>query len=169
VRVLVILFVMSVLGCTGAAEELTFPMPKGAVEPEHVTLQPGVASQDHFFLNEKFPGSSAITHYAQVFSTWQSCYWDERGWDTIPDASVTPARLIHRMVRFWVAPTNSDWVMVSLQYESPGLTDRVAPVDDRQYVVVAIRKSQDAHKDLVALDAKCDEAPNKSLERTRAR
>ena len=56
--------------------------------------------------------------------------------------------------------------MVSLQYESPGLADRMAPANDRQFVVVAIRKSQDASKDIAELDAKCDEAPNKSLEWT---
>jgi hypothetical protein len=152
-----------------AADRLTFPMPKGAIEPGHDALQPGSAEQDHFFLTEKYPGSSALTHYAQVFSKWQSCYWPQRGWETIPDASTNPARLLHRRVRFWLAPTNDEWVMVALQYSSPGLADRAQPDTDRQFVVVSIRKTRDAKADLSLVDAKCDEPPNKSLERTRER
>jgi hypothetical protein len=152
-----------------ADDPLTFPVPKGALEPGHVALQPGLAEQDHFFMNEKYPGSSALTHYAQIFSRWRPCYWPQRDWETIPDASTDPSRLLHRRVRFWVAPTNNKWVMVTLQYASPGLADRAQPVSDRQFVVVAIRKTQDAKADLTLLDAKCDEPPNKSLERTRER
>jgi hypothetical protein len=59
------------------------------------------------------------------------------------------------------------WVMVTVQYESPGLIERVAPINDRQFVVVAIRNVPDALKDIALLDVKCNEAPNKSLERTR--
>ena len=166
-RAIVLVAVTSMVGCADAPEKLAFPVPPGALEAAHVTLQAGVASQDSFFIHEKFPGSSALTHYERVFSDWRSCYWDERGWDTVPDASVTPPRLIHRRVRFWVAPTNAEWVMVSLQYESPGLAHRVAPTDERQYVVVAIRTSQDATQDLAALDVKCDEAPSPSPDGTR--
>jgi hypothetical protein len=164
------LIVISALFASSAhgADPLRFPLPKGALEPGHVALQPGLAEQDHFFLNEKYPGSSALSHYARIFSKWRACYWPQRDWETIPDASSDPARLLHRRVRFWVAPTNTEWVMVTLQYTSPGLTERALPVNDRQFVVVATRKTHDAEEDLGLLDAKCDEPPNNSLERTRA-
>jgi hypothetical protein len=167
VRALLILIASSICSASVAADRLAFPVPSGAIEPEHVTLQPGIASQDHFFLNEKYPGSSALVHYARVFSKWKPCFWPERDWERIPDASGHSPRLLHRRVRFWVAPSNSEWVMVAVQYESPGLTERAEPVNDRQFVFVAIRKVQDASKDIALLDVKCDEAPNKSLERTR--
>jgi hypothetical protein len=169
VRVLSTLIAISFVFPAGAAEPLTFAVPLGAIEPGHVTLQPGVASQDHFFLKEKYPGTSALAHYAKVFSTWQPCYWSQRGWETVADASIQPPRLIHRQVRFWVAPTNAQWVMVTMQYESPGLAERAVPVSDRQFVVVALRKAPDAHKDVALMGVKCDEAPNTSLERTRER
>jgi hypothetical protein len=169
VRTLLFLIASSFVPPVVAGEPLLFPVPSGAIEAEHVTLQPGIASQDHFFLNEKFPGSSALTHYARVFSKWRPCFWPEREWETIGDASTKPPRSLHRRVRFWVEPSNRMWVMVTVQYESPGLIERVAPVNDRQFVVVAIRNVPDALKDIALLDVKCDEAPNKSLERTRER
>ena len=166
-RTLLIAFSTLCVSSAHASDPLRFPVPTGALEPEHVALQPGLAEQDHFFLNEKYPGSSALTHYARIFSKWRPCYWPQRDWETVPDASSDPARLLHRRVRFWAAPTNTEWVMVTLQYTSPGLANRALPANDRQFVVVATRVTQDAKADLALLDAKCDEPPNKSLERTR--
>jgi hypothetical protein len=160
-----VLAIASFLNVASAATPM-FQVPKGALEAEHITLQPGVAWQDHFFLKEKYPGSSALEHYSRAFFDWRSCFWAKRDWESILDASSGSVRQLHRRVRFWVSPTNREWVMVTLQYGSP-MGSGGGLADDRQYVVVAIRRSNNAIGELTEFDAKCDEAPNKSLESSR--
>ena len=166
-RGLGVVFAIVMCGCTDTSESSRFAVPAGAHDVKHVALQPGVAVEDHFFLNEPFPGSSAISHYERVFAEWRPCFWPERDWDVVPDSTVDPPRLLQRKVRYWAAPRNTEWVMVAIQYESPGLADRPVPARDEQQVVLVNRKSQDAISDLELVGAKCEEAPNKSLERTR--
>jgi hypothetical protein len=167
VKGLLSLLVVTSLNVASAATPM-FQVPKGALEAEHVTLQSGVAWQDHFFLKEKYPGSSALDHYSQVFSDWRSCFWTNRDWESVLDGSSGSIRQLHRRVRFWASPTNREWVMVTLQSGTLN-GGGIRPADDRQYVVVSIRRSTDAISELMELDAKCDEAPDKSLERSRER
>ena len=60
------------------------------------------------------------------------------------------------MCRHWASPDNDVAVTVAIQYSSPGLERRVAPENDRQFVVVASHKSKNAEKDLVEIGAKCE-------------
>jgi len=140
------------------ATPTTYPVPKGASEIGHATLQAGVAEQDHFFLIEKYPGSSAMEHYRAVFAKWRPCYWKEREWSSFADAAGSAPQFVHRLVRHWVSPRNDVAVTVAIQYTSPGVAPRTVPANDSQFVVVAIRKSTDAEKNLAEIGAKCEKA-----------
>lgn len=135
-----------------------YPVPKGASEIGHVILQPGVAEQDHFFFAEKYPGSSAMDHYHRVFAKWRPCYWNEREWSSFSDLSGPKPQLIHRFVRHWASPANDIAVTVAIQYTSPGIAHQAVPANERQFVVVAIRRSTNAERDLAQIDAKCEKA-----------
>ena len=140
------------------AAQTTYPVPKGASEVGHVALQPGAAEQDHFFLVEKYPGSSAMDHYRKVFAKWRPCYWNEREWSSFADAAGPKPQFIHRLVRHWASAANDVAVTVAIQYTSPGMASRTVPANDRQFVVVAIRKSANAEKDLAEIGAKCEKS-----------
>jgi hypothetical protein len=136
-------------GITAAtAAELMYPLPKGAVEIGHVAIQPHVYEEDHFRLNERFPGTSAVQHYSAIFAGWRACRGSDRGWVTFPDASGTAPQFVHQLLRFWVNAKNDEAVTLVLRYESPGLSTRDVPSSDDQFVALTRLRHIDAENQL---------------------
>ena len=148
--------IATVFTASALASGTMSPVPKGASEVGHVVLTPGVAEQDHFFLSEKYPGTTAHEHYERMFRGWRPCYWNQRGWNKFGDA--TSNVYIHEAVRFWVNPNNDTSVMVGLRYTSPGLQPRSEPESSRQFVVLVRHIVANAEKHLAELEAKCEKA-----------
>ena len=153
---------------TAVAAETMYPVPKGAVEVGHEVFQPGVYEEDHFFLNEHYPGGTAQKHYATVFSGWRSCQdGNYDGWRTVPSPSgpgpqplydgwsfpvpsgPAPQHLhvfLHNLIRYWVSPENDAAVTLHLSYASP--TDRLS------VLVVRVRQS-DAKRYFAKIGVTC--------------
>ena len=93
------LAVAIVAAATAVAAETMYPVPKGALEVGHVALQPGVYEEDHFFLTEQYPRTSALTHYASIFSRWHSCHGAGDEWQSFADASGSEPLFIHQLIR----------------------------------------------------------------------
>jgi hypothetical protein len=149
------LVVAIVAAATAVAADTMYPVPKGATEVRHVALQPGVYEQDSFFLTERYPGTSALKHYAQIFSRWRSCHGTDDGWQSFGDASQPERVFIHQLIRHWVNSQNDVAVTLALRYESPGLDSREVPSTDRQFVAVLRLQQVDAEKHLVEMGVKC--------------
>jgi hypothetical protein len=132
-----------------------FPVPKGALAPSHVVITPGVSEQDHFSLNERFPGTSAIEHYRGLFAAWRPCTWATAGWSSFGDLSQGDKRFIHQFARHWVNRANDTAVTVVLRYTSAGAQQREVPDNERQTVVVIRVTAPDAAKQMAELGARC--------------
>jgi hypothetical protein len=144
-----------VAAATAVAADTMYPVPKGALEVGHVALQPGVYEEDHFFLTEQYPGTSALKHYASIFSRWRSCHGTDDGWQSFPDASGSEHLFVHQLIRHWVNPHNDVAVTLVLRYASPGLATREVPSSDRQFVAVMRLQHVDAEKQLVGMGVNC--------------
>jgi hypothetical protein len=146
----------AILGSAAAmATDTMYPVPNGAVEIGHDTLQPGVYEEDHFFLTERYPRSSAQEHYANIFSRWRSCHGTSKGWQSFGDAAGSEHVFVHQLVRYWVNPENNLAVTLVLRYESPGLATRETPSSDRQFVAILRLRQANAEKHLAQLGATC--------------
>ena len=139
---------------TGA--DLMFAPPKGALDASHVVLQPGVVEQDHFWLNEAYPSSSAIDHYSRVFTKWRACRSTEEGWSSFGDLANGPARFVHQLTRYWASPSNDVAVTVALRYTSSGFQHRENPDNNRQLVIVLRHKWPNASAELASMGVKCE-------------
>jgi hypothetical protein len=128
-----------------------YPVPEGAVEVGHVALQPDVYEEDLFFLTEQYPGTSALKHYANIFSRWRQCHGTDDGWQSFGDASRPEHVFVHQLIRRWVNPHNDVTVTLALRYESPGLASREHPSSDRQFVAVMRLQQVDAEKRLLQM------------------
>jgi hypothetical protein len=139
------------------AADTMYPVPTGAIDVGHHVLQPGVYEEDHFFLTERYPGNSALTHYEDVFSHWQSCHGPSEGWQSFGDASGSEKVFIHQLLRYWVNPQNDVALTLVLRYESPGLATREAPSSDRQFVALMRLRLRpgEAAKHLAPMGVKC--------------
>jgi hypothetical protein len=137
-----------------AATELMYPVPKGAIEVGHVALS-RVYEEDHFFLLERYPHTSAVKHYASIFSRWRLCHGSDEEWQSFGDASHSEPVFVHQLMRHWVNRQNDVAVTLVLRYESPGLTDRETPSTNRQFVVLTRLRQMDADKELAPLRVKC--------------
>jgi hypothetical protein len=133
-----------------------FPVPKSAIEPGHVVIAPGVSEQDHFWLNEKYPSSSALEHYRRIFSGWRHCVTRDEGWESFGDQSGGREKFVHQRLRHWVNSSNDVAVTLALTYTSNGLKHRVSPESDRQFVVLVRVKQPNASKTLAEMGAKCE-------------
>jgi len=149
------LVIAIVAAATAVAAETMYPVPNGALEVGHVALQPGVYEEDHFFVTEQYPGTSALKHYASIFSHWRACHGAGDEWQSFADASGSEPHFIHQLIRHWVSPHNDVAVTLVLQYVSPGLAVREVPSSERQFVAVARLQHSDAEKDLVELGVNC--------------
>ena len=138
-----------------ASAEAMYPVPSGATNVRHVALQPGVYEQDHFFLAERYPGTAAIEHYAAILSQWRHCYIPDRQWESFPDASGAEHRTIHQLTRHWISPNNDAVVTLVLRYESPGLSEREVPTNDRQLVTLIRLRTANPQEHLDHLGATC--------------
>ena len=139
-----------------AAASTMFPVPKNAIEPGHAVIAPGASEQDHFWLKESFPSSSAVDHYERIFSKWRPCHGRESGWESFGDRSKGDERFVHQRLRYWVNAANDTAVTLALMYTSTGLTPRARPDTDRQFVVLIRLKQPDAAKLLSEMGAKCE-------------
>jgi len=146
-------------GPFATAAEFMFEPPKGATGGSHIVLQPGVAEQDSFWLDEAFPSSSAIDHYSRVLAKWRACHIDGgEGWLSFTDASTVPPRFIHQFSRTWVNPSNDVMVTVAVRYASSSLENRKVPDSRRQSVVVLRHKAKNASATILPKGAKCETA-----------
>ena len=141
-----------------AAAQVMFPTPSNAIKPTHDVIVPGVSEQDHFWLSETYPKSSAVEHYRKIFAGWRPCYGRERNWSSFVDRSGEGPRYIHQLLRHWASPANDVAVTLGLRYTSSGLGQRVNPDTDEQSVVLVRIKHSDAVKFLEEMDVKCEKA-----------
>jgi hypothetical protein len=132
-----------------------YPVPKSAVEVGHDVLQQGVYEEDHFFLTEHYPGTSALNHYENIFSRWRSCHGTSDGWQSFGDARGSEPVFTHQLLRYWVNPQNDVALTLVLMYQSPGLATREAPSSDRQFVALTRLRQGDAEKHLAQMGVKC--------------
>jgi hypothetical protein len=132
-----------------------FPAPKTAIEPSHVVITP-VSEQDHYWLNEKYPASTALEHYKRVFASWRPCYGRERGWESFGDRTTDQPTYVHQLLRHWVNPANDTSVTLGLRYISSGSNYRITPDTDRQFVVLVRVKQPNASQTLVEMGVTCE-------------
>jgi hypothetical protein len=146
------------LGASTAISAATpmFPLPSGAIDPGHVVLQPGVGEQDYFWINEKYPGTTAMDHYSKLFSKWHLCRGWNEAWSSYVDRTGGKNTFVHQLVRHWTNPSNDMAIVVAAKYDSPGSVYRTTPDNERQYVAVMRYKVPDASKFLVELGVKCE-------------
>jgi hypothetical protein len=137
-----------------AASPMMYPVPSNAIDPGHTVIAPNVSEQDHFFLNEKYPSSSAVEHYNRVFSGWRACF-GEKQWSSFGDRSSGEERFIHQLTRHWVNAANNESVTLALRYTSPGLRHRASPDSDRQFVVLVRLKQPNASQTLKEMGVTC--------------
>jgi hypothetical protein len=133
-----------------------YPVPPGAVGVSHDVLQPKVHEQDSFWLDERFPSSSAVEHYQRIFSGWRTCYGSDRNWWSYGDRSSGEERVIHQLSRHWLNAANDTAVTVVLKYSSGGSEQRDTLDDARQFVVVLRHRQPNAEKYLAEIEVKCD-------------
>lgn len=155
-RHLLIAVLLTYASAVVGASASMFPLPSGAVDVGHVVLQPGVGEQDYFWFNEPYPGTTAMDHYAKVFSKWRLCRGWNEAWSSYGDVAGGRNSFVHQLVKHWTNPSNDMAVVVALKYDSPGSTYRPKPANDRQYVAVMRYKVPDASKFLVELGIKCE-------------
>ena len=138
-----------------AAATTMFPVPKAAIHPGHHVIAPGIAEQDHFWLKEAFPSSSAIDHYDRIFAKWQRCRSRDDGWDSFGDLAKGEQRYVHQRLRYWVNAANDTAVTLALVYNSKGTQSRPVPENDDQFVVLVRHMQPNASKLLSDVGAKC--------------
>lgn len=132
-----------------------YSVPDGASEIGHVALQAGVYEQDHFFLAERYPRTTAVEHYSALFAAWRPCNATD-DWDSYPDVSGAEPRFVHQLIRHWVNPQNDVAITLVLRYTSLGLQIRAVPDNDSQQVLLLRLKRKDAEKGLTEIGAKCE-------------
>ena len=149
---LIVTAVLSIASSASGAP-LMFPVPTGAIEPEHVVVVPGVSEQDHFWLKEKYPATSALSHYKKVLADWRYCPAREGGWQSFGDQS--PAQHVHQQMHHWVNIADDTVVVLGLRYTSEGVKYRAAPETDRQFVVLIRVKQKGASKSVAQMGGAC--------------
>jgi hypothetical protein len=132
-----------------------FPIPPGAVSPDHVVISPGASEQDHFWLDEKYPGTSALDHYRKIFAAWRSCPMRMSGWESFGDKSSGQSSFLHQQLHHWVNKANDTAIVLALRYESQGSTYRISPDSNRQFVVLVRLKQKNVSKTLAEMGALC--------------
>jgi hypothetical protein len=151
---LIIVFAMAPLHL--AAEQSMFPLPEGAIGATHIVLGADGAEQDYFWIKEKYPSFTALTHYSAVFSGWRQCYGIAREWRSFPEQQTGADLYVHLLVRHWVNKANDTSFSLILRYSSKGLEPRVAPDSDRQYVALVRRTRPNAAEKLEEIGNKCE-------------
>ena len=146
---------LAIAASAAAAPKLMFPIPTGAVTPDHVVISPGASEQDHFWLNEEYPGTSAVEHYRKVFAGWRPCPGRHVGWETFGDRASGDDRFIHRQLHHWVNKANDTAVALVVQYSSKGSTYRISPDSNKQFVALIRITQKDASKTLAEMGAIC--------------
>jgi hypothetical protein len=133
---------------------LMFPAPSNATSPNHVVIAPGASEQDFFWVKEKYPGTSVLTHYKKVFANWRHCTSDEK-WMSYVDRADGADVFVHQQIHHWLK--NSDDVAVALiiRYKSPGATARVTPDADDQFVALVRITQPNMRTQLGEMGVKC--------------
>jgi len=136
-----------------------FPLPKNAFAPGHTVLEPSVAEEDYFWVNEKYPSTSAFDHYGRLFAKWHECVAKEKGWGSFGDVSDGQDSFIHQRVRFWVTPKNDVAVFVLLKYRSKGSARREKPDNEKQFVAVIKYTMPNANTVFAPFEVSCEPGP----------
>jgi hypothetical protein len=139
------------------AADTMFPMPRDALEPGHDVITPGTYEEDHFFLLEDYPGTSAATHYAKIFARWHPCEAPAAAWQSFGDASQSEPVFIHQLIRRWVNSRNDEVITLVLMYSSPGLSERSTPASNRQFVALTRLRHVDARRHVAEVGGRCAE------------
>lgn len=147
--------VIALFTCTAYAQPSMFPLPKGAAKPSHVVIAPGVSEQDYFWLNEAYPSSSALDHYARVFAKWRPCHQREMGWSGFGDVSGGRDEYVHQRMRHWVNAADDVAITLALRYTSQGATFHRAPDNDEQYVALIRMKQPNASATFAKMGVTC--------------
>jgi hypothetical protein len=146
---------VSSVASVAAASKLMFPVPASAITPAHVVVSPGASEQDHFWLEEAYPGASAVDHYGKVFAGWRKCPTLNNGWVSFGEQSSSQARFIHQQLHYWVSKADDTAITLALRYDSQGSTYRIAPDSTRQFVVLLRLKQKNVSKTLAEMGAIC--------------
>jgi hypothetical protein len=135
--------------------QFLFPVPTNAMAPEHGVLQPSVAEQDYFWVDEKYPASSALAHYRKVLSNWLECSGPSTDWSSYGDLSKDDERFVHARSAYWVSGDNDAAVVFLAKYESKGISWRNKPDNDNQFVAVVEYRVPNAREFLADLKVSC--------------
>jgi hypothetical protein len=132
-----------------------YPVPAAAIEPAHAVLQPGSVEQDYFWLNVKYPSSSAVAHYDKIFVGWRRCYSRERQWSSFRDSGSGGDHMIHQLSRSWVNRANDTAVTLLLKYTS-SISAHAGPETNRQFVALVRRLKPNAEQNLGEVGISCE-------------
>ncbi len=141
--------------CVAADVEFMFPAPGNATNPNHAVIAPGVSEQDYFLLKEKYPGTSAVTHYAKVFAKWRRCTSDDK-WTSYADRANGADVFVHQQIHHWLNKSNDQAVALIVRYKSPGATIRATPDTDEQFVALVRITQPNMTKKLGEMGVKCE-------------
>ena len=155
-RDLGLIIILAVAPFQLAAGQLMFPLPEGATGATHMVLASDGAEEDYFWLNEKYPSFTALTHYSSVFSGWRQCYGKAREWRSFPDQQTGEDLYVHLLVRHWVNKANDTSFTLILRYGSKGLAPRSVPDSDRQLVALVKRTRPNAAEKLEEIGNTCE-------------
>ena len=156
-RLLLLFALLQSTAALGAAT--SYPVPEGAFDVGHASINPGRTEQDHFSIRHAFPSTAVIDHYRGYFSRFVECRGRGSAWEAGPDGSTRPPKFIHQLVKIWVTEGNREVITLSIRYTSQGADWKDRPDDDLQNVVLIYEKVFDARQAARVKGASCDDTP----------
>jgi hypothetical protein len=120
-RFLALLLLAAISPVFGANAQTMYLVPDGAMNVDHAESDPGKGAEDFFWLQEKYPGTSALAHYRRIFADWRPCV-SKKGWssdrDVVRSGGKDETVYIHRIMEHWVNQANDTAVTAVLTYSS---------------------------------------------------
>ena len=151
---ILLLIVLVLLNEGLSAAPSRYPVPNGAIEVQHVRLADTGGEQDFFKIELKYPSTSVLDHYRNVFSRWGECK-PKGAWQSFGDLTGNKPLFVHQLLWEWVSADNRSVATLAIRYYSDGVQYRAQPDIDTQHVVLIEYKVPDARAMAKELGYQC--------------